>query len=70
VKTTKLSPREPELRQLVELATQQGCDPKVELDHWNRELDTLYAKMQSDEARHAIDALFSASDDELNRSRS
>lgn len=40
---------------------------KVDFDYWAREFDLLYARMQSDEARRAVDALFSASDDELNR---
>lgn len=38
-----------------------------ELDYWTREFDALHARMQSHEARRAVDALFSATDTELNR---
>jgi prevent-host-death family protein len=37
-----------------------------ELDYWNREFDALHTRMQSPQARQAVDALFSASDTELN----
>ncbi len=37
-----------------------------ELDHWNREFDALHARMQNPQARQAVDALFSATDTELN----
>jgi prevent-host-death family protein len=38
-----------------------------ELDHWTREFDALHSRMQTPEARQAVDALFSATDAELNR---
>jgi prevent-host-death family protein len=38
-----------------------------ELDYWTREFDALHTKMQRPEARQAVDALFSATDAELNR---
>jgi prevent-host-death family protein len=38
-----------------------------ELDYWNREFDALHTRMQSSKARQAVDALFSATDAELNR---
>ena len=38
-----------------------------DLDYWTREFDALHARMQSPEARQAVDALFSATDAELNR---
>lgn len=41
-----------------------------ELDRWAREFDALHARMQTDKARQAVDALFSATDAELNRRNS
>jgi prevent-host-death family protein len=38
-----------------------------ELDYWTREFQSLHARMQTPEARQAVDALFSATDAELNR---
>lgn len=38
-----------------------------ELDYWKRQFDTLHARMQTHKARQAVDALFSATDTELNR---
>ena len=35
---------------------------------WTREFDALHARMQTEKARQAVDALFSATDAELNRS--
>lgn len=37
-----------------------------ELDYWTREFNSLHARMQSNQARQAVDALFSATDAELN----
>lgn len=36
------------------------------LNYWTREFDSLHARMQTRRAREAVDALFSASDAELN----
>lgn len=38
-----------------------------ELDYWTREFDALHTNMQGHKARQAVDALFSATDAELNR---
>jgi hypothetical protein len=69
-KTPKLSASKSKSRQLAESDAQHERDAKVGLDHWNREFDAMYARMQSHAARRAIDALCSASDVELNRSKS
>lgn len=36
-------------------------------DYWTRELDALHVRMQALGARQAVDALFSATEVELNR---
>lgn len=38
-----------------------------ELDYWTRQFDALHARMQTHKASKAVDALFSATDAELNR---
>jgi prevent-host-death family protein len=38
-----------------------------ELDYWTAEFNAIYSRMQTPEARRAVDELFSASDAELNR---
>ena len=49
------------------LTSNERTSQERELDYWTREFDTLHAKMQTRQARQAVDALFSATDDELNR---
>jgi hypothetical protein len=44
-----------------------GAKQERERDYWTRELSALHARMQRLKARNAVDALFSASDPELNR---
>lgn len=49
------------------LTSNERTREERELDHWTREFDALHAKMQTRKARQAVDALFSATDAELNR---
>ena len=49
------------------LTSNERSSQERELNYWTRELDALHAKMQTHKARHAVDALFSATDAELNR---
>jgi prevent-host-death family protein len=49
------------------LASNERTPQERELDYWTREFTALHSKMQSQKARHAVDALFSATDAELNR---
>lgn len=49
------------------LMSNERTSQERELDYWAREFDALHARMQTPEARQAVDALFSATDAELNR---
>ena len=49
------------------LTSNERSSQERELDYWAREFDTLHAQMQTQESRQAVDALFSATDAELNR---
>lgn len=49
------------------LTSNERSSQERELDYWTREFQALHARMQTDEARQAVDALFSATDAELNR---
>lgn len=49
------------------LASNERTSQERELDYWTREFDALHARMQTHKARRAVDALFSATDAELNR---
>lgn len=49
------------------LLSNERSSQERELDYWTREFQTLHARMQTPEARQAVDALFSATDAELNR---
>jgi prevent-host-death family protein len=49
------------------LTSNERTSQERELDYWAREFDALHAQMQTRAAREAVDALFSASDAELNR---
>lgn len=49
------------------LTSNERTSQERELDHWTREFQTIHARMQTREARQAVDALFSATDAELNR---
>jgi prevent-host-death family protein len=49
------------------LTSNERTREERELDYWTREFDALHAKMQTRKARQAVDALFSATDAELNR---
>lgn len=49
------------------LMSNERSSQERELDYWAREFNALHTRMQSDEARRAVDALFSATDVELNR---
>jgi prevent-host-death family protein len=49
------------------LASNERSSHERELDYWTREFDALHARMQSTNARRAVDDLFSATDSELNR---
>jgi prevent-host-death family protein len=49
------------------LTSNERTSQERELDYWTREFDTLHARMQTRKARKAVDALFSATDAELNR---
>jgi prevent-host-death family protein len=48
------------------LTSNERTAQERELDYWTREFDALQAKMQTRKARQAADALFSATDAELN----
>lgn len=52
------------------LTSNERSSQERELDYWTREFDALYARMQTPEASRAVDALFSATDAELNRRNS
>jgi prevent-host-death family protein len=49
------------------LISNERTSQERELDYWTREFHALHATMQMQEARQAVDALFSAADAELNR---
>ena len=49
------------------LISNERSSQQRELDHWTREFHSLHARMQTPEARQVVDALFSATDAELNR---
>lgn len=49
------------------LTSNERTSQERELDYWTREFDALHARMQTHKARRAVDALFSATDAELNR---
>lgn len=49
------------------LTSNERTPQERELDYWTREFDALHTKMQTLEARQAVDALFSATEAELNR---
>lgn len=49
------------------LTANERTHQERELDYWTREFDALHARMQTPKARRAVDALFSATDAELNR---
>jgi prevent-host-death family protein len=49
------------------LTSNERTSQERELDYWTREFHTLHARMQTQDAREAVDALFSATDEELNR---
>jgi len=49
------------------LTSNQRSSQERELDYWTREFDALHVRMQTHDARQAVDALFSATDAELNR---
>jgi prevent-host-death family protein len=49
------------------LTSNERSSQERELDHWTREFHALHSRMQTQEAREAVDELFSATDAELNR---
>jgi prevent-host-death family protein len=49
------------------LTSNERTSQERELDYWTREFNALHARMQTHKARVAVDALFSATDAELNR---
>ena len=49
------------------LISNERTSQERELDFWTREFNALHASMQTQEARQAVDALFSATDAQLNR---
>lgn len=49
------------------LTSNQRSSQERELDYWSREFQALHARMQTQDAREAVDALFSATAAELNR---
>jgi prevent-host-death family protein len=49
------------------LMSNERSSQERELDYWTREFHALHARMQTSDARQAVDALFSATDAELNR---
>jgi len=48
------------------LISNERSSQERELDYWTREFNALHARMQTQEARQAVDALFSATDADLN----
>jgi prevent-host-death family protein len=51
------------------LVSNERSSQERELDYWTREFQALHARMQTPEAGQAVDALFSATDAELNHHR-
>jgi prevent-host-death family protein len=49
------------------LTSNERSSQERELDYWTREFQAVHARMQTQNAREAVDALFSATDVELNR---
>jgi hypothetical protein len=49
------------------LTSNERSSQERQLDYWTREFDALHARMQTRESRQAVDALFSATDVDLNR---
>jgi prevent-host-death family protein len=49
------------------LAANERSTEQRELDRWTREFTAMHARMQSSRSRRTVDALFSATDGELNR---
>ena len=49
------------------LVSSERSSQERELDYWTREFNALHARMQTSEARQAVDELFSATDADLNR---
>lgn len=49
------------------LSSGERTQQEQQLDYWRREFNALHARMQTQNAREATDALFSATDAELNR---
>ena len=49
------------------LTSNERSSQQRELDYWTREFHAFHDRMQTQEAREAVDALFSATDAELNR---
>jgi prevent-host-death family protein len=49
------------------LTSDERTSQERELDYWTRQFEALQAGMQTHKARQAVDALFSATDAELNR---
>jgi len=49
------------------LTSSERSTQERELDYWTREFNALHAGMQTPKSRRAVDALFSATDTELNR---
>lgn len=49
------------------LTSNERTSEERQIEYWTREFDALYTKMQTRAARQAADALFSATDAELNR---
>lgn len=48
------------------LISNERTSQERELDYWTREFHALHDRMQTHEARQAVDALFAATDAELN----
>ena len=49
------------------LMSNERTSQERELDYWTREFHSMHARMQTSDARQAVDELFSATDAELNR---
>jgi prevent-host-death family protein len=49
------------------LTSNERTTQERELDYWTREFNALHVGMQTQGSRNAVDALFSATDTELNR---
>lgn len=49
------------------LSSGERSSEQRELDYWTREFDALHVRMQAPKARKVVEALFSATDAELNR---